>query len=280
MQTAYSRIVNIVIIGRDDDHTFRDLLRLLRQNNHVHVCAEHQTLSAALNAEPGQTMSADFVIVLQSCSDEFAQHEINELIGRMLFGRILCCYGPWCTADGRSHELWPVASRIPVASAAPLIELELACFRAGIQPLFPMSASEEVFAHRSQFPDIFAPAVCSRAIVISDDLVLRTIVVGILATLKCESKALPPSGSAIRSHIASSSDNIEFAIIDLDAANDDVQECLDELHTVGRIITIAGMTVFAASLENPATQSTRQSIHFIEKTELLLQLRKLLKIVL
>jgi len=277
VQTTNSKFANVVIIGRDNGHTFHDLLWMLRQSDHVHVSAEYQTLSAALKAGPGQSMSADFVIVLQSCSDEFGQHEINELIGRMLFGRILCCYGPWCTADGRSHELWPVASRIPAASAASLIELELACFRANIQPLFPMSASEEVFAHRSQFLAVIEHAVPSREIVISDDSDLRTIVVGILATLNCVSTALPQSGSAIHSHFASRSDNIEFAINDLDTANGDVQECLDVLHTKGRITTVAGMTVFAASLANPATQSTRQPIHFIEKTELLLQLRKLLK---
>ena len=280
MQTTNSKIAKVVIIGRDDSHTFRDLLQMFRRSDGMHVSAEYQTLSAALKAGLGQTMSADFVIVLQSCSYEFGQHEINELIGRLLFGRILCCYGPWCTADGRSHELWPVASRIPAASAASLIELELACFRANIQPLFPMSASEEVFAYRSQFMDVFEPAVRSKAIVISDDSELRTIVGRILAVLNCESTALPPFCSAIRSHLASRSDDIEFAIIDLDTANGDVQECLDVLHSEGRITTVAGMTVFAASLANPATQSTRQPLHFIEKTELLLQLRKLLKSVL
>ncbi|MBC7968231.1 MAG: hypothetical protein H7Z17_20180, partial [Fuerstia sp.] len=222
MQITQSRIANVVIIGRDDGQTFRDLLQMLRRNEQLRVIAEHQTLSAALKAETGQTALADFVIVLQSWSDEFAQHEINDLIGRMIFGRVLCCYGPWCTADGRSHELWPVAFRVPAASAASLVELELLGFQADSQGLFPMSAGEEVFAHRTQFPDDIAPTIRTNAIVISDDAELRTTAAGILAALNCECTKLPLSASAIRGHLASQSDNNMVAIIDLDGAKGDV----------------------------------------------------------
>lgn len=275
MQITESKIANIVIIGRDDGSTFRDVLQMLRRNDQVRVISEYQTLSAALEAGLGQTMSADFVIVLQSYSDEFAQHEINELIGRCLFGRILCCYGPWCTADGRSHELWPVAFRIPAGSAASLVDLELLGFQTDTPASFPMSAGEEVFAHRSQFPDDLAPSVLRKAFVISDDSELRATVAGILTAMNCESTKLPLSVSAIRSHLATQNDDIWLAIIDLDEANRVVQECLDVLHTNGRITTSVGMSVFSPALENSAIGAESRLLHIVEKTELLLQLRRL-----
>ena len=118
MQTTKTAIAEVIVIGRDDGHTFRELWQVLRQNPDLHLAGEFSTPGQALQAGLGATVRADFVIVLQAWSDEFAAHEITELIGRLLFGRILCCYGPWCTADGRSHELWPVAFRVPAASAA------------------------------------------------------------------------------------------------------------------------------------------------------------------
>ena len=277
VQITKLRIANVAIIGRDDGSTFRDVLQMLRHNDQVRVISEHQTLLAALEAGLGKTMSADLVIILQLCSDEFAQHEINDLIGRCLFGRILCCYGPWCTADGRSHELWPVAFRIPAASAASLVELELLSFKADTQALFPMSAGEEVFAHRSQFPDDIAPTVRTKAIVISDDSDLRTTVAGILKAMNCDCTNLPLSVAAIRSHLATQDDGIRLAIIDLDGTNDVVEKCIDVLHAEGRITTSVGMSVFSAAQENSATRAESRLAQIMEKTELLLQLRSLLK---
>ena len=276
VQITRPRIANIAIIGRDDGSTFRDVLQMLRHHDQIRVISEHQTLSASLKAGLGQTMSADIVIVLQSCSDEFAPHEINDLIGRCLFGRILCCYGPWCTADGRSHELWPVAFRIPAASAASLVELELLGFQTETAALFPMSAGEEVFIHRSQFPEDIAPTVRSNAMVMSDDSEIRTTVVGIFTALNCECTNLPLSVSAIRSHLTSQSDKIQLAIIDLDGTQRDVHDCLAVLHAECRIITFAGMSVFSAALAHSKVPEALQPSNIVEKTELLLQLRRLL----
>ena len=277
MQITEPRIANVAIVGRDDGSTFRGVLQMLRQNEQVCVISEHQTLLAALEAGLGQTMSADFVVVLQLCSDEFAQHEINDLIGRCLFGRILCCYGPWCTADGRSHELWPVAFRIPAASAASLVELELRGFQAGTQALSPMSAGEEVFFHRSHDPAEMAPTVRSKAIVISDESDLRTTVTGILAALNCECTKLPLSVSAIRSHLATQNDSLRLAIIDLDGTTGVVEKCVGVLHAERRITTSVGMSVFAAALEQVTTPTESRLSQIMEKTELLLQLRSLLQ---
>ncbi len=281
MQTADTKTADVVIISRNNDAAFRDLLLTLRQDSRMRVVAEFQSLSAALQAGLGQTLAADFVVVLQSYSDEYAQDQINDFIGRLLFSRVMVCYGPWCTADGRSHELWPVAFRVPVASAAALIELELAGFLTGDQPLFPMSAGEEVFAHRSVFPEVSGNSVHRRVMVISDDFQIRSTVTEILNALSCESTSLPMLGSSIRSYLNSQHGDIDFVVIDLDGPASEVGACLALLAAETQIKSVAGMSVFAASLNRDCIFPTGNGQKFtvsqiVEKTELLQQLTRLL----
>lgn len=278
MQSTTTKTADVVIIGRVDDSVFHDVLHFLRRNDQLSIVAEYPTLSAGLQAGLGQSLSADFVIVLQSWSDEFTQHNINELIGRLLFSRIVCCYGPWCTADGRSHELWPVAFRVPAASASSMIDRELADFFIGTQPLFPMSAGEEVFAHRSVFPDLSSNPTARRTVVISDDSAFRKTVAEILETLSCECGVLPMASESIRSFFTSRQHDRGLVIVDLDGPVGNICDCLDVLHSEFSISTVAGMSVFAASLDtkklHPETKP--QSFHVsqvFEKTELLLQLQ-------
>jgi len=280
--TADTKTADVVIIGREEGAASGDLLRSLRQDSRLRVRAEFKTLPAALHAGPGQTLPADFVIVLQSYSDEFAQAQINELIGRLLFARIIVCYGPWCTADGRSHELWPIAFRVPVASAAALVELELGCFLSGDQPLFPMSAGEEVFAHRSAFPSVIDQSSRRQAIVVSDNVELRKTVTGILKALNCECAALPMLIPEVRSHLDTYAGVVSLAIIDLDGPRDDIHACLALLRAESGIRQITGMSVYAASLENEARTTASQHTSFavsrlIEKTELLPQVQECLR---
>lgn len=277
MQTANTKTADVVIISRNNDAAFRDLVLTLRQDSRMRVVAEFPTLSAALQAGLGQTSAADFVVVLQSYSDEYAADQINDFIGRLLFARIVVCYGPWCTADGRSHELWPVAFRIPVASAAALIELELAAFLTGDQPLFPMSAGEEVFAHRSMFPSVMETASRRQAIVVSDDVQIRRTVSAILNELNFECAAVPMLVPIVRSYLDSNARAVSLAVIDLDGPRDNIDACLDLLHNEFHIRQVSGMSVFAASLAK-SDGSTVSPIGFfgvselIEKTELLSQL--------
>ena len=269
MPTLESKTADVVIIGRNHDGTFRDLLLTLKQDTRMRVAAEFPTLSAALQAGLGQTLAADFVIVLQSYSDEFSQNQINDCIGRLLYARILVCYGPWCAADGRSHELWPVAFRIPVASASALIGLELGGFLNGDQPLFPMSAGEEVFAHRSVFPRTTETGAIRKAIVVSDDVEIRSTVTGILNALNCECAALPMLIPDVRSHLDTYAGVVSLAIIDLDGPRDGIDACLDLLHNEFRIKQVTGMSVFAASPRQVFAVS-----ELVEKTELLSQIQQ------
>ena len=282
VETADTGIANVVIIGRDDSDPFRDLLHAVRQDQRMRIVAQFQTLKAGLQAGIGLGVPADFVMVLQSQSDEFSQDHINELIGRLLFARIMVCYGPWCIADGRSHELWPVAFRMPAASAMAMLDLELTGFREKTQPLFAMSAGEEVFAHRSVFSDVSDKAVRRRGIVISDDAQLRRTVTGILNVLNCDSTSLPMEIASIQSYLSSQNRDFDFVIIDLDGPASEVCDCLARLNAEVRIKSLAGMSVFAASLDRESVFPAESGRIFavtslVEKTELLHQMSRLLK---
>ena len=166
-------VTSIAIIGRSRDQQFSDVIDHLKKLRHVQIVGEFPSISEAFHQGLMTSIHADVVIVLQAFSDEYISREVSQLIGQMLFGRVFCCYGTWCQADGRSHDIWPVSTRVPIASAIAVIASELAAFREGVSPVSPMSAAEEVFLHRFNLQPDF-PRVASRvAIVVSDEVVLR-----------------------------------------------------------------------------------------------------------
>lgn len=69
--------------------------------------------------------SPDVIIAVQTWPDEYSAADVNELIGRYAFARLLCCYGPWCDSDGRNRSIWPLAVRIPSATLPGRLKHEL-----------------------------------------------------------------------------------------------------------------------------------------------------------
>lgn len=179
--------VSVVIVGQTQLVLFQHLLTSLRNDPTVRVLAECETIADALEVLPvsqaavglsvspaGPRTEVDLVVVLQSHSDEYGTLDVQLLIGRMLFGRVICCYGPWCLADGRTHTIWPVSCRVAVASAPVLLGAEFAAVRQQRPPLSPMSAAEEVFVHRNLQHAKFAEWGRRDFCVVSNDRVLRT----------------------------------------------------------------------------------------------------------
>ena len=113
------------------------------------------------------------VVVLQAFSDEYSAADAGELIGRMLFGRVLCCYGPWCISDGRTHDIWPVVARVSVGSAWSVLQQEGRNIRAGVPALLPMAAAEEVFVHRAAVASVRYQGASDAILIVSDDRMLR-----------------------------------------------------------------------------------------------------------
>lgn len=59
----------------------------------------------------------DVVIVGQNWSDEFPNQQVHRLLSLFPLARWYCCFGPWCDADGRTRDLWPLAIRLRAAEA-------------------------------------------------------------------------------------------------------------------------------------------------------------------
>ena len=143
-----SQLTHVAIIGRSHASEFRTLVRQIQNSHDLVVVGQFDTIQEAVAAGLAERIPADVVVVLQAFSDEYSAADAGQLIGRMLFGRVLCCYGPWCISDGRTHDIWPVVVRVSVGSAWSVLEQEVRNIRAGVPALLPMAAAEEV----SQIP--------------------------------------------------------------------------------------------------------------------------------
>ncbi|MDB5389726.1 MAG: hypothetical protein JWM11_5372 [Planctomycetaceae bacterium] len=56
----------------------------------------------------------DLIVFVQTWSDEYHFSEVVTLPSIGPLTQLLCVYGPWCAADGRSRLDWPLALRIPL----------------------------------------------------------------------------------------------------------------------------------------------------------------------
>jgi CheY-like chemotaxis protein len=148
-------------------------VRQIQNSPDLVVVGQFDTIKEAVDAGLAERILADVVVVLQAFSDEYSAADAGHLIGRMLFGRVLCCYGPWCISEGRTHDIWPVVARVPVGSAWSVLEQEVSNIRAGVPALLPMAAAEEVFVHRAAVGSVRYPGSNDAILIVSDDRMLR-----------------------------------------------------------------------------------------------------------
>jgi hypothetical protein len=168
-----SQLTAVAIIGRSDACEFRTLVRQIQNSRDLVVVGQFDTIKEAVDAGLAERILADVVVVLQAFSDEYSAADAGQLIGRMLFGRVLCCYGPWCISDGRTHDIWPVVARVSVGSAWSVLQQEGRNIRAGVPALLPMAAAEEVFVHRAAVASVRYQGASDAILIISDDRMLR-----------------------------------------------------------------------------------------------------------
>jgi hypothetical protein len=163
----------VAIIGRSHASEFRTLVRQIQNSPDLSVAGQFDTIQDAISSGDSEHLLADVVVVLQAFSDEYSAADAGQLIGRMLFGRVLCCYGPWCMSDGRTRDIWPVVARVSVGSAWDALEQEVRNIQAGVPALLPMAAAEEVFAHRATGESDRYPVAYDAILIVSDDCTLR-----------------------------------------------------------------------------------------------------------
>ncbi|MEZ6058920.1 MAG: hypothetical protein R3C19_01005 [Planctomycetaceae bacterium] len=221
---SISSKVRVAVIGNATPSVFRPVTELLGNRTGTVDPSEFPTLTSFLSHIQHSTADVDIVVVLQSWSDEFSAFEVDALIGRTLSSRVLCCYGPWCESDGRNHHIWPEAVRVParLARAALVAEID-ACRRR--DPALPVTAArDEVFFHRSRFPDSPASAAAGatlNAVVISHDRVLAETQRQLLNEFGLRASVQMPSAEADTAGIATSlTGPIHLVVHDLDPWSD------------------------------------------------------------
>jgi hypothetical protein len=90
---------------------------------------------------------ADLLAVVQTWSDEFPFSEFIKLPGFGPLSRVICCHGPWCVSDGRSHQDWPLALRVPLEHFGAALRRELQQLTSA--PLPWTAGRDEIFHRRS-----------------------------------------------------------------------------------------------------------------------------------
>ena len=148
MSFRQSAVCNLVLIGPAARREFSTLVSWLRQNPGIRIVDHFRDVGAALDGWDSLSAEPEMTVVLQSWSDESAQPDVNQLIGKTLFQRLLCCIGPWCESDGRNRDVWPDALCVRCRLAESVIAAELRSINAGHLPVPPTSSRDEVFAHR------------------------------------------------------------------------------------------------------------------------------------
>ncbi|MES2791237.1 MAG: hypothetical protein V4719_16600 [Planctomycetota bacterium] len=163
----------VVLLGDPGTAEFSDVFKVL--NAVVPAAAE---LSAIRDMSELAELSRrqefpDFIVVVQTWSDEFRFEDVLQLPGFGLLTRVLCCFGPWCVSDGRSRQDWPLALRVPVEHFETALRSEWQQLTAPQQaePPLPWTAGrDEIFLQRQSdiAPQSPASARCTIQIVSPD----------------------------------------------------------------------------------------------------------------
>jgi hypothetical protein len=253
---AAGRSAEIVLIGDTDGPVFQSLTSRMHSRSDATVVAEFPEIRAALRAGIGADLHADLILVFQRWSDEYVRRDVDELIGRTLFSRVFCSYGPWCVSDGRTRDIWPVAFRVPLAITESCIEMELKRFRQQREVLLPTASSEETFADRCSDDSVDEDSVTDldeslrhrspeaaaltrqTVLAVSPDRVLRDLWAQSFQNMGCTAVAFPllDEVSASRRFRISPS----AVIHDLDPDTDVVRESIRRVRQLFPVATLYG----------------------------------------
>ena len=184
-----SKTIRVCVIGDVDRHEFASVQQLIARDNRLQLFRRFNDIQDAIQ-EPDVVQQAELTIVLQSWSEQFARRDIHHLIGLTFANRLICFCGAWCESDGRNHDLWPDAIRVPARDA-------LACWNDVYQDIVsqqealpPTAAKDEVFANRTPrrlSSSVLHTLTSTNAAVIGPDSSLRRTMANLLKSLSIRS---------------------------------------------------------------------------------------------
>lgn len=171
----------ILLLGHTHTAEMTPLARALREATSVDNPRSVSNISEAGDLAQQTGWFPDLVVVCQNRSDEFSRTDGNRLLSLFPLARWVCCFGAWCESDGRNHDVWPTAIRVPARCALSRIRSELAVIRGEASPL-PLTASRDE-AFEFDCPGDVVPVEIPRTVcVTSPDAELRRWIVDLLRT--------------------------------------------------------------------------------------------------
>jgi hypothetical protein len=152
----------LLVIGRAFSPEMAGIVRrveeLARDAADVRIAAN---VADALAKSAADGWHADLVIVCQHGPDEYTAAEVRAVLRAFPLARLVCCYGAWCSSDGRTRDVWPLAVRVPAEWAARRIDLELEVLAGARWPL-PLTASRDEIVLFDPEMGLTAPVVGGR----------------------------------------------------------------------------------------------------------------------
>jgi hypothetical protein len=152
---ATDRDVRVLVLGDDSSPEMRPIHDAVRHVVPVERLRFTRDIAAAISpVSPRDEWFPDLIVVCQNWPDEFTAADVRDLLTTFALSRLVCCYSPWCESDGRSRNVWPIGSRIPVSQAPRRIHREYNSLRTGrTGELLPLTASrDEVFEFEYAVP--------------------------------------------------------------------------------------------------------------------------------
>lgn len=152
---ATDRDVRVLVLGDDSSPEMRPIHDAVRHVVPVERLRFTRDVAATISpVAPRDEWFPDLIVVCQNWPDEFSAADLRDLLTTFPLSRLVCCYSPWCESDGRSQNVWPTGSRIPVSQAPRRIQRECNSLRSGrTGDLLPLTASrDEVFEFEYAVP--------------------------------------------------------------------------------------------------------------------------------
>lgn len=188
---------SVALIGTTTEPEFAPLVSWLQSQRSavtvsefpdIHTWEEHLTPPA----------SNQLTLVMQTWSDQYSSEDVDRLIGATLYSGLVCCYGSWCEGDGRTREMWPHSTRVPVRYARQVVQGAILRTRSGAALLPPTAARDEVFLSRQS--GTLTETSCSRgsAVVISPDRIYRTTLAQVLQEKGWDAATMPPEPDRVQ----------------------------------------------------------------------------------
>lgn len=177
--------ITVCVIGDLHRREFVGVQRRLIDDHRLQVSRRYDSVQQAL-LEPDGIQEAQLTIVLQSWSEQFARRNIHHLIGLAFANRLICFCGPWCESDGRNHDLWPDAIRIPLRESSTAFDTVYQQITRHEDILPVTAAKDEVFTARAPGPldsDTLQRFSLQNAAVIGPDASLRRTMANVLKSI-------------------------------------------------------------------------------------------------